>query len=192
MKWRSRNWKYRDITWSAPSKNETSGFDEDTRKKKLIARPAIATTTKNHGPALHLESSTQFVVNNAAEYLGEMHHQFIMHLLWKHLAAYPALHCPHKTPFVNCKQWKMQFQKHVFKVLTRTIAANCTRRKPTKNSALWTWRWKSNSGRIISKRRWNRRLWMHCLLWGIGISVSWRKSLRTLGNVEQGSIRRAP
>ncbi len=70
QRWRnSRSWKYREITCMAPSKNDTMGFDDETRKKKLKKRPMMATTTKNQDPALHFEFSTQFVVNRAAEYL---------------------------------------------------------------------------------------------------------------------------
>lgn len=55
----------------APSKNVTSGLEEETRRQKLKARPSKVTTTKNHGPSLHFEFSTQKVVNKAAEYLTQ-------------------------------------------------------------------------------------------------------------------------
>ena len=64
-------WKWRETTCNAPLKNDTSGVEDVTKKKKLIASPIIVTTTKNQGPFSHWEFSMQFVVNKAAENLKQ-------------------------------------------------------------------------------------------------------------------------
>lgn len=186
MKRNVHNWKYKEITCNAPSKNDTFGFDDETKKNKLKQRPMIVTTTKNHGPWMQAVSSTHNVVKSAAECLkikttkrksGSKCVAFMwVRVPWSALTAQYSW-----SERFGEEQQRTVF--HSWKKSSNEPERLLPRRQGESQLKDGNVRWKSAADESCE---------MHCSLCRLGISKSWRQSLGKCWNVVIAIIVCAP